>query len=60
MRPNRFLEETDPEVFIKFGKYRGQELAIVAEEDPEYLKWVLANVEDLPKEVARMIEDALS
>ncbi|MBT9433007.1 exodeoxyribonuclease X [Candidatus Sodalis endolongispinus] len=32
---------------LKFGKYRGQPLAQIALQDPDYLHWLLANLRDL-------------
>lgn len=38
--------ETDNETFA-FGKYRGQQVAVIARKDPGYLRWMLDNLNDL-------------
>lgn len=41
-----------------FGRYRGQPLAFVARENPEYLDWLLAR--DFTEEVKRPVREALA
>lgn len=60
MQQNRFLE-TDNRgmVLVKFGKFKGQFLVDVAAENPNYLQWVLDEM-DLPDGVRLEIEMALN
>jgi len=43
---------------MPFGKYKGQSLLSIAEEDPQYLTWILKNT-DITAELEMSIGEAL-
>lgn len=47
---------------LTFGKHKGETIQFVIDEDPEYLGWVLENIEwfKLDEKAARFLENALS
>jgi len=44
---------------MPFGKYKGQHLEDIANEDPGYLQWVEGNVDDLDDDLREAINYAL-
>jgi hypothetical protein len=44
---------------LALGKYRGQSVEDVARDDPSYLRWVVAEVEDVSDGDRAVIEAAL-
>jgi DNA polymerase-3 subunit epsilon len=56
----RFVR-VENEIRFAFGKYRGQPLKIVAQENPDYLEWMLAqDFFDDTKAVVRAVRDRYS
>jgi DNA polymerase-3 subunit epsilon len=53
-----FVEATEGLVFRR-GRHRGQPLAAVAQEAPDYLRWMLG-AEDMDEDVLRVVREALS
>uniref|UniRef100_UPI000E2F09FD exodeoxyribonuclease X n=1 Tax=Klebsiella pneumoniae TaxID=573 RepID=UPI000E2F09FD len=48
--PEQMVQITEQPVLLKkfkFGKYRGQEIDRIAQEDPGYLLWMLKSIDDL-------------
>jgi DNA polymerase-3 subunit epsilon len=56
----RKFESRHGEPSFAFGKYRGQILSKIAQEDPDYLQWMLTGMDpQLPEDTREVIEDAL-
>jgi DNA polymerase III subunit epsilon len=56
----RKFESRHGEPSFAFGKYRGQTLSKIAQEDPDYLQWMLTGMDpQLPEDTREVIEDAL-
>lgn len=45
---------------LKFGKYRGQKIEDIAEQDPDYLRWMLKSIKALSGDMRFSIEHYLS
>jgi len=41
---------------LKFGKYRGQKIEDIAQQDPEYLQWMLKSIKDLSGDMRYSLE----
>lgn len=57
--PEQMAQITDQPVLLKkfkFGKYRGQEIDRVAQEDPGYLRWMLKSIEDLSPDMKHTLK----
>lgn len=60
---SRYYREVDGEIVLTFGKHRGELLEDIADDDQEYLVWVLgefASGKDFDEELAVEIESALT
>lgn len=44
---------------LKFGKYRGQKIEDIAQQDPEYLQWMLKSIKDLSGDMRYSLEHFL-
>jgi len=44
---------------LKFGKYRGQKIEDIAQQDPDYLRWMLKSIKDLSGDMRFSIEHFL-
>lgn len=44
---------------MPFGKYRGECLEDIAYQDPDYLEWVLENMDNLSNDLTRDITEVL-
>jgi len=44
---------------LKFGKYRGQKIEEIAQQDPEYLQWMLKSIKDLSGDMRYSLEHFL-
>lgn len=51
------LRWQDGEVALSFGKHRGRTLRYLADEDPDYLRWMIEN--ELAPDAAHLLRDAL-
>lgn len=53
---NRFVGVNADGGFIRFGKHRDVSLTDVVADSPDYLEWMLDNIDDLPNDVREYIE----
>ena len=53
-----FAEDYDGDLVFCKGKHEGELLANIANDDPSYLEWLLANV-DLVDQAYQVVEDAM-
>ena len=56
---DRWFAQTDAGMVFCRGRHRGQSLAAVAAEAPDYLRWMLG-AEDMDEEVLRVVREALA
>ena len=53
--PNR-RSWLDEDGCFRFGKYAGRFVAVVAEDDPSYVRWIIETVDDIDAEDLRTLE----
>lgn len=56
---NRWFEEKDGNLVFRRGKHKGRTLVEVAENEPDYLNWMLG-ADDMDGEVLEVVRSALS
>lgn len=50
----------DPQGRLQFGRqHRGEDIESIAREDPQYLEWIVREVEDISDEDREVIQTAL-
>jgi exodeoxyribonuclease X len=57
--PEQMVQITEQPVLLKkfkFGKYRGQEIDRIAQEDPGYLRWMLKSIDDLSPDMKHTLK----
>lgn len=57
--PTQMVQITDQPMLLKkfkFGKYRGQEIIRIAQEDPGYLRWMLNSIGDLSPDMKHTLK----
>lgn len=54
-----FCDDDSDYMFMSFGKYKGKSINAIADDDPEYLMWLLQNMEKLPDTTKRIIKKEL-
>ncbi len=59
-RADRVAHNERPSEFVMpFGKYKGDTLSQIADDDPDYLQWLLDNADNLSSSIREKIESAL-